>query len=661
MLLNHYEILKQHISGSRAKNNIREIDNFHRIPPSKQHREAAFYCMQLLKKEGVKAKVIEHKADGETFYLKQKSVKEWDCQQAFLDLTSPSYQRLCDLKTDPNYLMARSFPVDLRNKPIDLVWLKNGVEEENYPSDLDLKGKMIFISGDRQTAMNWAIAKKGAIGLVSDRIGELNEFRKRADVYDHRGGGSFQWQWDGKDIQTFGFSLSPREGDRLKELCQRVEDEWKKDSTKPRYPQVTPFVDSKLYDGYYDLVEATIEGETKEEILISAHLCHNRSCANDNASGVSGAIEVMRTLQDLIDRKIIAKPKRSIKAILMAECVGTYPYLQENVPNWKRIKATINLDMIGGDQRQDKGTVVYIRTPDGVPSFINELVALIREMNEQDYPSFAPNSYIPLVHTKMIDYMGGSDHTLFNQAHIPSAFICQWPDMTYHTSGDTVDQIDPEVLRKNTLLAATYVLTLANLEEKDVLLITTKMKQSFQEKLSKVMRLALSKDEGVDEIFAKINYYAEVYTRAVLDFKRFFKKEDGMDQLLKADSSYYKKQAKLLFANYLEISKKVWPVNENQMTSDYSSKMVVRNADFIHTRSLTSGFFGKDIKEKYAQLLKKYGEASELADYVLFHIDNQSSVDQLAKKAYYECGIDNTAFVHDFIALLAETKEIILK
>ena len=76
-------------------------------------------------------------------------------------------------------------------------------------------------------------------------------------------------------------------------------------------------------------MEAWIPGETQEEVLMTAHLCHPRSSVNDNASGAASAIEAMGVLQSLIDEGVLEKPRRTIRLLLIPEFTGTYAYLEE--------------------------------------------------------------------------------------------------------------------------------------------------------------------------------------------------------------------------------------------------------------------------------------------------------------------------------------------
>src|SRR5690606_5790186 len=100
-----------------------------------------------------------------------------------------------------------------------------------------------------------------------------------------------QFSWRGSEKRCFGFVLTPRQGAALRQLVR----------TRAREGQapvkVRAVVQSRLQDGATEIVSARIPGETDEEIVVVAHLCHPEPSANDNASGCGAALEAARALQ----------------------------------------------------------------------------------------------------------------------------------------------------------------------------------------------------------------------------------------------------------------------------------------------------------------------------------------------------------------------------
>ena len=254
--------------------------------------------------------------------------------------------------------------------------LDQGSDPKNYEG-LNLKGKLVFVRQHFQDYLEWAVKDGGAVGFVTDYLRPVKDSRSRHDLYDILNYTSFWWKHTAGEPQTFGFVLTPRQGDELAELCRQKKEEHAKDSSKDEFPKATCFMDSRLYDGEIEVVETLLQGETDEEVLIVSHLCHPRSSANDNASGVAASIEAAKVLRDLIERGELPKLKRSIRMIFVPEFTGTFPYLHDLGAKIKKIKTGLNLDMVGARQSRGYGPLTLSGIPHANPSFCLDLAALV--------------------------------------------------------------------------------------------------------------------------------------------------------------------------------------------------------------------------------------------------------------------------------------------
>ncbi|MBQ1827115.1 MAG: DUF4910 domain-containing protein, partial [Erysipelotrichaceae bacterium] len=352
----------------------------------------------------------------------------------------------------------KSYPIDLRNDPVDLVLLDKGADEKNY-EDIDFAGKWVFIRG-MLNSFNW-VYDRGALGVVTDFIMETAN-RSRSDLYNSLTYTSYWHDHHEGEKEKRGFVLSPKTGDKLAELCRKKWNEEKK------YLQVRPYIDSSLYNGHIEDVEVTIEGKDDKVVYLSAHLCHPRSSCNDNASGVSATLEAMNVMNTLIKEGKLDKPQHTIKLTLIPEFTGTFAYFSDHTDYEKGIGA-MNLDMVGGKQTRFYGPITLTKTPLALPNLINELstYALQKAGNEAASLSGDP---VNLTNNRVEPHSGGSDHTVYCDPTIgiPCCMLGQWPDLNYHTATDTLDVIDPEVLKFSTLTAINFAWNLANLSEDDL-------------------------------------------------------------------------------------------------------------------------------------------------------------------------------------------------
>ena len=161
-------IFKNAVSEKRLLNVVKEVSNYHRIQASPMYREAANHVLKLCQKYGLDAKILSYEADPDVWYLQSKMFKEWSVKEATLDLVDPE-MRLADYSAEAISVIQKSYPIDKRNEPGDLVLLDKGSNKDDY-ADVDLNGKFVFIRGHIRQ-YNW-VYEKGALGVVTDYIME---------------------------------------------------------------------------------------------------------------------------------------------------------------------------------------------------------------------------------------------------------------------------------------------------------------------------------------------------------------------------------------------------------------------------------------------------------------------------------------------------------
>jgi len=551
-------IIKEAVSGSRMLNSVAEITSFHRIQGSTGFRAAANFCADKLRKQGIESKVRSYAADGKTWYLSSKIFKEWDCKEAYCDLVSPKRKRLADFSADNISIIQRSYPCDYRNQALDVVLLDKGPDEAAY-GELDLKAKMIFVRTAFLPYMEWAVEKRGAVGIITDFMRPLEAVRNRYDLFDVLNYTSFWWKYTEREGKAFGFVLTPREGGAFAELCVKMREEHAKDPSKDPYPKVSCYVSSSIYDGTIENVETVLNGKTDEEILIVAHLCHPRASANDNASGVAAGMEVIKILKSLTDSGKLPPLKRKIRMLFVPEFTGTYAFLDELGEGRKKILAGINLDMVGGRQTTGYGPIMVMGLPRAMPSFVTDLAALILDEVKKDVAYRGGNeSGIALFNSQVMDFSGGSDHLVLSDPTIgiPTLMLGQSPDLNYHTAADTLDKVDPFILKKSASLAAAYVYALSNLSAADLPLIFNKSRERLVSSLAWLNSNALEGVLKTDGLYEEAEQLKRFALKSCDDYRRFFSgaELEKADSLIKEEQAYIRPLFSSLLERYLKDS-----------------------------------------------------------------------------------------------------------
>ena len=486
MLKDDFDIIRRTYSGRRAKDDVAAIVRHHRIQASPGYRDAANYVLGELQGASLEAHIEAFPADSQTTFWTASSFQEWEVAAATLHLVEPADQarKLADYSELKLSLIQRSIPFE---GEAEVVLLEDGLEEEEY-SGLDLAGKIVLTRGQVDRVRQLAVEKHGAAGIIFDGMRKTPPVREVMDLPDAHQYTSFWWRGNAEEKKCFGFVLSPRQGEWLRRLVRQ------RAQKGQSLVKVRARVDSRLYDGTMEVVTALIPGETDEEVVVVAHLCHPQPSANDNASGAAAALEAARTLVRLMADGDLPRPRRHIRFLWLPEMSGTYAYLSHHENDIPRMVAGINLDMVGEDQDQTGSSLLIECPPDAMTSFAPDLLERLREELLDDAPSHTGLGGYPLFRYSTVGFSGGSDHYIFADptVGVPMPMLIQWPDKFYHTSADTLDKVDPSMLARAGTLAAAYAFFVANAGPAEATWLAHEMQTRFQVRLARLVQTKIT-------------------------------------------------------------------------------------------------------------------------------------------------------------------------
>ena len=460
-------VVKEELSGNVAKGFVAQISRFHRIQASTMFHEAAEYVKNELLNMGLKDAAIEQfLSDGAKEYWTHISPVGWTVKSAELRLVEPEEKLIVTYEDVPQSLHTFSNSTPLEGVTAELVDVGAGTKPADYEGK-DLKGKLVLATGRAKRVHELAVFKYGAAGVITDTVTfEMPNVRESLDIPDEH---AYQSIWPtAEEVPkvTFGFSLSKRQGNQLRALLK---------GGKP--VRLKASVNAKLFPSNLDVVTATIPGTSKsaEEIFLIAHLCHPKPSANDNASGSGLLLEIARTVKALIDKGKIQRPVRSIRFIWVPETFGSITYLHRHEDLPRKLVAGINLDMVGQNQELCKSTLNLDRTPDSLPSYLNDYVFSLMEESVKEFDTPSAFGSTSTFRYAAGTFSGGSDHAEFTDSTIgvPCVMLLQWPDLYYHTSMDTIDKVSPDSLKRVGWISTVATLTLANAGIEEVFLLAT--------------------------------------------------------------------------------------------------------------------------------------------------------------------------------------------
>ena len=477
--------LRQTVSGIAAKQLVADISRYHRIQASPEYRRAAEMICETLLAWGLEAQLLSYPADESTRFWGARMFQEWNGVAGTLRLVAPAEQArtLADYRDVRLSLIPRSAPFE---GEADVVVPPNKGEESDDYEGLDVNGKVVVTHGNLMRVYEEAVQERGAVGLIFDGMRTVEPVCPEWALADAIQYTSFWW-WNAPK-KCFGFALTPRRGHKLRRLVQKA--------PKGEPVRVHARVVSRLYDGAFENVVATIAGETDDEILLVSHLCHPAPCANDNASGAAAAMEVAHALYTLIEAGDLPRPRRTLRFLWVPEMTGTYAYLaqRDEQATLSRIAAGLNLDMVGQDQEQCGSVMLIDSPPEACASFSVDLLERIREELFDESKSFSQRGRFPLFRYATVPFSGGSDHTIFSDPSIgvPMPMLIQWPDRFYHTTADTIDRVSPETLATTCLLAGTYAYWLATAGRNQVEWLAREMTARYKRRVVAALQNALT-------------------------------------------------------------------------------------------------------------------------------------------------------------------------
>lgn len=366
----------------------------------------------------------------------RESTPLWDPVEAELEILAPATNRLRSTLADQSLLLAQNSAA-------------GDLTAALVTEDGDVRGKAVLTDLAPKDA--WpALQKRGAAAIVSAYRPQYFGRRPALNAI----------AWEETPPDALAFMISPEQGNALREqiACGPVQIR-----LHARTRTSSP--------GYIAQVMGEIPGEIAgRDIVIAAHLDHQKQGANDNASGAGTLLEVLRTLQKLKAEKKIA-PRRTIRFWWTTEIHSEERYFAAHRDEARKILAAIVLDQAGGD-RHAENNFIAIYGPEWLPAYTDDLIYDLGEQVHRDYAptehqpdplSTAPGGSTQSMRMDYWNYLPLSDHSSFEarEVRIPAIALAVPSLHVIHTNLDTVDRLDPTWLKRSALMTLAPALYLA--------------------------------------------------------------------------------------------------------------------------------------------------------------------------------------------------------
>jgi len=414
----------------------------------------------------------------------------WDYRVGTLQFDDES-EPLLSRERDRVSLAINSFSTQPRGLTAPLVDVGAGAGSDY--AGKEIKGAVIL--GDAPLGRLWqeAVKRRGAAGVIStDIAGYIRPADPSAMSNEQKE--VLQWGSVPYDAaaKAFGFKSSWRASDRMRARL------------KHGAVNVRVTIDSTFYEGPTRTLVAEIPGRTRpaERIVMVAHV--QEPGANDDGSGCGTLYGLARALVTAIKSGALPQPERTLTFMWVDEVRGSRQWITSRPDEARGVQYMFAMDMTGEDTSKTGGTFLIEKQADPSAVWARPSDPHTEWGGSEVKPETLKGSLLNDVHLAMClrrardtgwvvktnPYEGGSDHTAFASAGVPSLLNWHFTDRYYHTSQDRLDKVSAAEMKNVGIAVATSAWLLASATDQDAAAVLNLLTHAAQ------ARLTLEREQG---------------------------------------------------------------------------------------------------------------------------------------------------------------------
>ncbi len=517
-------LFHRELSGERAQAMVKEITAFYRSPGSAGYHAATNMVAKCLRECGyADLEETRYPIDGETDVNGRTMPMSWEPYDAVVTLVNPVQTEIVNFNNAASCLAWWSQPTPPDGLTAEVIDIGTGETEADFAGK-EIAGKIVFIRNtNRQEA--WAYASeqallRGAKGILTDYfLFPAPPDRTRENVPEAvqllrlgaNSGGKYDAWACSVDYPTGQYLL------KLLSLGTVV---------------VHADIHCRLFKGEGNNVLATIRGRDlpEESVLFLAHTSTGSRPGANCAAGTALLVEMACVLRRLIQAGELDRPRRTIKFLFVSEGLGSQAYISTHRDELSRIKTSICFCSAGNDQQKTKATLILSRSPDSVPSFLNDYLQGVMDRVPKDrYWAGKHDPDISSVAFDQVPYTPWSDNSTWAAYGVPSVLVMSWPDIYFHSQLLTADTTDPRVMHRAGVTTAVAAYEIANAGVQGAEIICAEALMQSKVRIEKTLNdakrnilsaLQLSDGEAdarkiADRMERKLNYFAKRDSQAL--------------------------------------------------------------------------------------------------------------------------------------------------
>jgi aminopeptidase YwaD len=461
-----YQAMTTRVDPAAAFEIVSFMDRYWRLAGNPGYNASIDHIRQQLLEHGFSASAGARASVHVDEFANQE--RGWDYQAGTLAFDDEPDAPLLSRERDRVSLAINSFSTGGTALRLPLVDVAGGT-----PADFDnkqIKGAVVLTDAALGRVWQEAVKRRGAAGVISTRAAS---YVRPAGAAQLSAAQQDVLQWDSipydAELRSFGFKASWKAAQRMRERLTRG----------PVALRVT--IESAFYDGPNRTLVAEIPGRSHpaERIVMVAHV--QEPGASDNGSGCGTLYALARGLSEAIASGALPPPERTLTFIWGDEMRGSREWMRAHRDDVRSVQYMFALDMTGEDTVKTGGSFLIEKQADpsavwALPSdphtewgagkvdpaslkgsLLNDLhlAVCLRRARDSDW----------IVRTN--PYEGGSDHTVFAEAGIPSVLNWHFTDRYYHTNQDRPDTVSPAEMKNVGISVATSAWFLASANARD--------------------------------------------------------------------------------------------------------------------------------------------------------------------------------------------------
>lgn len=486
MIRRIWDALQQELSGDRARAHVSEIGNFYRSPGSTGYHAAVDYVADVLRDMGAGYQIEQFPLDGHSEIGGARMPPAWEPCGGSLELVGERREVLIEWDDCASCLPWWCPPTPPGGVELEVIDVGTGTLDEDYVGK-DVAGKAVLVH-DAAENLAWLdimdrAERHGAVAVITNYLlFQYSPWRTRETLPD----AVQQLRLRPRTGNPWTFSVSHPVFERLLEECRR----------EPTVVRLA--IDTKTFEGSSRSVLTTIEGETPESVLLVAHVSAGTKPGANCASGVGLQLELIRSLRTLIRDGVLPRPKRTLHFLFCNEHLGSVALAQSHPELRSSLLVAFSFCSVGHDQGRSKSTIIFSRSPDSLPTFVNEVVESLIDLQPGGLPwAFrAGGGEIPYVRWKVLPYTPWADNSTWSKLGVPAVLFTSLPDRYFHTQLLTVEETDPVVFASTGVVAGTAAFACANAGWPDVGQL---MRRVITRSEARMYQVARESYEGLDD------------------------------------------------------------------------------------------------------------------------------------------------------------------